>query len=85
MRIAARIEPEDPDLPPGAPSGGELPWWMRPGDEATVPVEVYALDAFTAPLAPGRYRVELTLQQDGFDWEVRGGTDASFTMVVTEG
>ncbi|MCB0970234.1 MAG: hypothetical protein KDA97_01770 [Acidimicrobiales bacterium] len=85
VRIASRITPEDPDLPPGAPSGGELPWWMRPGDRATVPAEVYALDPFTAPLEPGRYRVELTLRQQGFDWEVAGGPDATFTMEVVAG
>lgn len=83
VRVVTLITPLDADGVPGARSGGELPAWMLPGDRATVDVEVVALGQFLEPLPPGRYRVELAIAQNGFDWTTPGGADATFTMEVT--
>ncbi|CAN5735092.1 hypothetical protein BH23ACT2_BH23ACT2_16040 [soil metagenome] len=83
VRIMTRITPDDPDNPPGAVSGGELPGWVRPGESFATGVEVFAVDPFLQPLPPGSYEVELGLGQQGGDWFAPGGDDATFTMVVT--
>ena len=37
---------------------------------------------FLEPLPAGRYRVELAVAQDGYDWEAPGGPSATFTLEV---
>lgn len=44
----------------------ELPGWMRPGDRATVELEIHAVDGEGQPLRPGRYDVLVELEQRGF-------------------
>jgi len=83
VRVVTLISPEDPDGIPGARSGGQLPQWMLPGDEVSSVVEVFAVGQFLQPLPPGRYRVELAVSQDGYDWTAPGGPGATFTMTVT--
>ena len=82
-RVAAQITPIDPDGVDGARSGGELPRWMLPGDEASLTAEVLAVDQLLAPLPPGRYRVQRGVVQQGEEWFASGGPDARFTLVVT--
>lgn len=82
VRVVALVEPLDPDGIEGARSGGELDAWMLPGDADVIRVEVVAIGQFLEPLPAGRYRVELAVAQDGYDWEAPGGPSATFTLEV---
>lgn len=89
VQIAAHVTPVDPSGVEGARTGGELPRWMLPGDDAVAEVEVVAVGRFLQPLPPGRYRVELSVVQDAPDgsgelWQTPGGHGASFTLDVTD-
>ena len=82
VRVAARITPRDPAGVPGAPSGGELQRWVRPGDRFRADVRVLAVGETLGPLPGGTYDVQLGVTQEGEGWFAPGGGAATFTMVV---
>jgi len=83
VRITADIVPLDPAGVLGAPSGGELPAWIRPGEGFTTEVDIFALGQVLQPLPPGRYRVTLGIGQPDGGWLVGSGPATTFTMLVT--
>lgn len=85
VRVQTRVTPLDADGLPGAPSGGELPRWIRPGDAFATEVTVVAVGEMLQPLPPGRYRVELGIAQPGADWFTPGGDGAAFDLEVRAG
>ncbi len=83
VRITADIVPLEPAGVLGAPSGGELPAWIRPGEGFTTTVDIFALGQVLQPLPPGRYRVTLGIGQPDGGWFVGSGPATTFTMLVT--
>ncbi|MCB1027086.1 MAG: hypothetical protein KDB24_04900 [Microthrixaceae bacterium] len=83
VRVLARVTPTEPGGPGGAATGGELPHWMLPGDTAVVDVELVAIDTTLAPLRPGRYTVQLGVEQVGRTWFATGGPRNRFILEVT--
>lgn len=85
VQVLARVVPDDPLLPSGIGSGGELDRWVRPGEEFTGGVTVRTVGPLFADLAPGRYTVHLGVGQAderGELWFADGGPGASFSLVV---
>jgi hypothetical protein len=80
VRVVAEIRSLD-DGPTGGRSGGELPRWMLPGDDAKVAARIFAVDRELQPLPPGRYEVTIGVGQDEPEWFATS-TGTSFTMVV---
>ena len=97
VRLVAEIRPEPEPEPEPAPDGGggdeevsgatthpvgELPHWVRPGDEFVAEVSVTAGGLGSDPLEPGRYRVTFGVGQGRPEWS-SFAEQASVVLVVT--
>jgi hypothetical protein len=79
VRVSYRWWRQDADLMvSGYTTRLDLPWPLRPGESATLPVDV------DVPAAPGQYRLQIELVQEFVAWFEERGADRLLVPVTVE-
>ncbi len=82
VRVRARIDPVDSDLPPSVMDVAELPSWMIPGDVFVQDLVLFAIGERYEPLPPGSYVVTLALGQGSDAWWDTAAADTTIRLEV---